>query len=64
MPERLIATWEWPQAVPEPQELRLRITSQVYKRRDNLYGAPGWFDRDPVAIVTLPVAAQPAGAQP
>jgi hypothetical protein len=64
MPERLIATWEWPQAVPEPQELRLKIVGQIYKRRDNLYGAPGWFDRDPVAIVPLPIAAQPAGAQP
>jgi len=64
MPERLIATWEWPQGAPEPQELRFRIIGQIYKRRDNLYGAPGWFDRDPVAIVTLPVTAQPAGAPP
>jgi hypothetical protein len=64
MPERLIAAWDWPQAAPEPQELRLKIISQIYKRRDNLYGAPGWFDRDPVAIVTLPVTAQPAQVQP
>lgn len=64
MPERLIATWDWPQSVPEPQEVKLKIISQIFKRRDNLYGAPGWFDRDPVAIVTLPVAAQSPGGQP
>jgi hypothetical protein len=64
MPERLVATWDWPQAVPEPKELKLRIIGQIYKRRDNLYGAPGWFDRDPVAVVNLPVAAQPADGRP
>lgn len=62
MPERLIAAWEWPPAQPFPQELRLKIGSQIHKRRDNLYGAPGWFDRDPVAVVVLPVSASPAGA--
>jgi hypothetical protein len=62
MTERLIAAWEWPQAQPFPQELRLRIGSQFHKRRDNLYGAPGWFDRDSAAVVVLPVSAGPAGA--
>lgn len=61
MPERLIAAWEWPAERPLPQELRLEIGSQIYKRRDNLYGAPGWFDREPVAIVVLPVSAEPVG---
>ena len=58
MPERMIASWEWPSAVPQPQQLRLQIASQIYKRRDNLYGAPGWFDRDPVAVVALAVAPE------
>ena len=53
MPERMIAAWEWPSAVSVPRQLRLKITSQIHKSRDNLYGAPGWFDRDPVAIVAL-----------
>ena len=57
MPERLIAAWEWPQALPLPGDLRLKVGSEIYKRRDNLYGASGWFDRDPVAIVELPVKA-------
>jgi hypothetical protein len=59
MPERMIAVWEWPPAMPVPQQLRLKVTSQIHKRRDNLYGAPGWFDRDPVAVVTLAVGNSP-----
>jgi hypothetical protein len=59
MPERMIAVWEWPPAVPVPQQLRLKVTSQIHKRRDNLYGAPGWFDREPVAFVTLAVGSSP-----
>lgn len=62
MPERMIAAWEWPQAAPVPQQLRLRVGSQIHKRRDNLYGAPGWFDRDPAAIVTLAVAPEATGS--
>lgn len=58
MPERMIATWEWPSTVPLPQEVRLQVASQIHKQRDNLYGAPGWFDREPVAIVTLAVAPE------
>ena len=58
MRERLIAAWEWPAAVPEPQQIRIKIGSQLYKRRDNLYGAPGWFDQDPAAIVNLPIALE------
>jgi hypothetical protein len=59
MPERMIAVWEWPPAVPVPQQLRLKVTSQIHKRRDNLYGAPGWFDREPAAVVTLAVGSSP-----
>jgi hypothetical protein len=62
MPERLIAAWEWPEALPLPGDLRIKVGSEIYKRRDNLYGASGWFDRDPVAIVELPVTAAESGA--
>ncbi len=61
MPERLIAAWEWPPTQPMPQELRVKIGSQIHKRRDNLYGAPGWFYRDPVAVVVLPVLPETTG---
>ena len=59
MPERMIAVWEWPAALPVPEQLHLKVTSQIHKRRDNLYGAPGWFDRDPAAVVTLGVGSSP-----
>ncbi len=56
MPERLIAVWEWPATQKLPRTIRFLIGSQIYKRRDNLYGASNWFDREPVAMVELPVA--------
>lgn len=46
---------EWPQGTPPPQEVRLLIGSEIYKKRDNLYGASSWLDRDPVAVIQLPV---------
>ncbi|MEJ5022185.1 hypothetical protein WH297_20940 [Ochrobactrum vermis] len=55
MPEKLTAAWEWPQGTPPPQEVRLLIGSEIYKKRDNLYGASSWLDRDPVAVIQLPV---------
>lgn len=55
MPERLVAAWEWPDDQPLPGSLRIRITNQIHKRRDNLYGAPGWFDRDTAAVVEVSV---------
>lgn len=64
MPERMIAAWDWPSNTPLPQQLRLKIGSQIHKRRDNLYGAPGWFDRDPAAIVVLAVSSEAPGAGP
>jgi hypothetical protein len=56
MPEKLIAVWEWPMDRPEPDRLSLSIGKQIYKPRDNLYGAPGWFDDGEAAVVELAVA--------
>lgn len=58
MPERLIAQWQWPKEAPPPQTMQFTFTSQIHKRRDNLYGAPGWFDRPPVARISLPVKSE------
>lgn len=58
MPERLIAQWQWPKEAPRPQNVQLTFTSQIHKRRDNLYGAPGWFDRPPVTRISLPVRSE------
>lgn len=55
MRERMIVVWEWLEGRPPPRELRLVVGAQIYKRRDNLYGASSWFDSDPVAVVELPV---------
>ncbi|KAB2656426.1 hypothetical protein F9K94_18245 [Brucella tritici] len=55
MPEKLTAAWEWPQGEAPPQEIRLLIGSEIYKKRDNLYGASTWLDRDPIAVIQLPV---------
>jgi hypothetical protein len=64
MPERLIAAWEWPEGQPLPETLRIRVTNHIYKRRDNLYGAPGWFERDAAAVVEVPVSHDATEAAP
>lgn len=64
MPERMVAAWEWPDEQPVPDELRLVIGGQNYKRRDNLYGASGWFDGGPVAVMELPVSRDAAETDP
>ncbi|MGI6854180.1 hypothetical protein [Mesorhizobium sp. 1B3] len=56
MPERVVAIWEWPETAPPPAAIRIDVAGQIYKRRDNLYGAPGWFDRPPIALVELSVS--------
>jgi len=61
MPERVVVIWDWPETAPPPAAVRIDIASQIYKRRDNLYGAPGWFDRPPVAFVELPVSTGEIG---
>lgn len=59
MPERATMAWEWPAGVPVPDKVTITVSGQIYKRRDNLYGASGWYDRDPVATVDLPVEKAP-----
>lgn len=58
MPERVIAQWQWPKEAPPPKDVQFTFMSQIHKRRDNLYGAPGWFDRPPVARISLPVKSE------
>jgi hypothetical protein len=55
MPERVIVRWDWPSGVEPPKQIELSIASQIHKKRDNLYGAPGWFDRSPLAKAMLSV---------
>lgn len=55
MPERVTLAWEWPSDLPLPGRLKLVVNGEIYKLRDNLYGASGWYDAAPVATVELPV---------
>ena len=48
------ASWGWP-----PATLTVIVKGEIYKLRDNLYGATGWYDGDPVATVELPVERVP-----
>lgn len=43
-------------AAPQDDAARIVVTRLVFKARDNLSGAQGWFSPTPAAIVTLPVA--------
>lgn len=43
MPQAVTAVWEVPAELPLPNVLRLRIEGAIFKARDNLYAAPGWF---------------------
>lgn len=58
MPERLIAKWDWPDGAAAPKTIAFSIAGQIHKRRDNLYGAPGWFDRPPVSRAVLKVTSE------
>ncbi|MGN6143218.1 MAG: hypothetical protein ACTHOP_06465 [Mesorhizobium sp.] len=59
MPERVTMAWTWPQGMPAPETLTVIVKGEIYKLRDNLYGATGWYDGDPVATVELPVERVP-----
>jgi hypothetical protein len=59
MPERVTLAWEWPSGTPMPKTATFKVNSQIYKIRDNLYGASGWYDQGTAATVELPVAGVP-----
>jgi hypothetical protein len=59
MPEDVTAVWELPEGQSVPDKLRIVVGSQIYKKRDNLYGASSWLDRDPIASIDLTLAQEP-----
>jgi hypothetical protein len=59
MPERVTMAWEWPVRAKVPDTVTVAINRQIYKLRDNLYGATGWYDRGAIATVELAVARTP-----
>lgn len=62
LPERIRMVWEVPDTTSVPETLRLVVTGETFKPRDNLFAAPGWFNPKPVAAVTLPL--KQAGKDP
>lgn len=55
LPERVRVIWRLGPGAKAPERLRLVVTGQTFKPRDNLLATPGWFNPKPVAAATLPV---------
>jgi hypothetical protein len=55
LPERVRVIWAVPNAAPIPDKLRLTVTAESFKPRDNLLAAPGWFNPKVIAAVSLPL---------
>lgn len=64
MPEAVTAVWEVPDSQMLPASLQLRFEGAVFKPRDNLYAAPGWFPSVSVAEMRLPLANEGHGVLP
>lgn len=60
MPETVQAVWTLPPGMAAPPALRLAILGESFKPKDNLYGAPGWFDPKVIGEATLPIVAAAA----
>lgn len=61
LPEAVQAVWEVPAELALPDALRLTVEGSLFKLRDNLYAAPGWFPSGIVAEVTLPLSRPEPG---
>lgn len=62
LPERIRVVWRLAPDATAPERLRLVVSGETFKPRDNLLAAPGWFNRKPIAAATLPVV--PGEARP
>lgn len=62
LPERVRVIWRLAPGAKAPERLRLIVNGETFKPRDNLFAAPGWFNRKPIAAATLPII--PAEAKP
>jgi len=58
MPETVTAVWELQDDAPVPSSLDVSVQGEVFRPRDNLYAAPGWFAKGAVAKVILPLSGQ------
>ena len=64
MPERMAYVWALPGNTQVPERLSFAVSAKTYKPRDNLYGAPGWFNPHDVGTFSLAVAGATGAAAP
>ncbi|MGO1077452.1 hypothetical protein [Inquilinus sp. CA228] len=57
MTERVAAVWTMPQGAALPPVLTFAVHTSDYKRRDNLWGHSGWYNRHVLGTLDLPVQA-------
>jgi hypothetical protein len=57
IPEPVQAVWQVPTETSLPKVLTVHVQGALFKPRDNLYAAPGWFSSGTVAQVALPLTA-------
>lgn len=62
MIERMAYVWPLAGDAKIPAAIGFVVTAEIFKPRDNLYGAPGWFNPYRLGTVTLPVAEVGAGS--
>jgi hypothetical protein len=60
MPEKIEIAWQVPASQQLPEKLSFAIGGTIYKAKDNLYAAPGWFPSSDVAKVELPLLTSEA----
>lgn len=59
LPERMAYVWGLPAGATPPERLVLAVNGEIYKKRDNLYGVPGWYNEHVIGTVAMPVGAGP-----
>ena len=60
LPERVRIVWTFPRDSAVPESVRIVVSGETFKPRDNLLATPGWFGSKPVASVTLPLRPREA----
>jgi hypothetical protein len=54
--EKMAYVWLMPATAVPKGSVELNIDADIFKLRDNLFGAPGWWGKHTAGKVTLPVA--------
>lgn len=59
LPERMAYIWGLPADATTPDRFVLAVNGEIYKRRDNLYGVPGWYNEHVIGTVAMSVGTGP-----